>query len=112
MMKRLLVSLLIALGAVAFSAAPAFAAPVRATVEQKAKKETRTVTFKTSIHCQNCVKKLNDNVAFEKGVKDLKVSLDEKLVTITYNPSKTDEARLAKAIEKLGYTAQKTEPSR
>lgn len=112
MMKRLLISVLIVLGAVAFTSAPALATSAQATVEQKARKDTRTVTFKTSIHCQNCVKKINENVAFEKGVKDLKVSLDEKLVTITYNPSKTDEAKLAKAIEKLGYSAQKTEPAK
>lgn len=36
-----------------------------------------------------------------------KISLDEKRITITYNPAKTDEATLAKAIEKCGYTAEK-----
>lgn len=73
----------------------------------KAKKKTATVTFKTSIRCHNCVKKITENISFEKGVKDLSVSLDEKLVTITYDPSRTDEATLAKALEKLGYTVEK-----
>ena len=49
-------------------------------------------------------KKINDNIAFEKGVKDLSVSLDKKTVTISYDPSKTDEAKLKAALEKLGYT--------
>lgn len=73
------------------------------------KKKTETVTFKTSLHCDKCVKKVNENISFEKGVKDLSVSLSEKKVTICYDPSKTDEATLAKAIEKLGYSAEKVE---
>lgn len=76
-----------------------------------AKKKTVTVTYEVSMHCKKCVEKLNDNIAFMKGVEDLKVSLDEKTVTITYNPAKTDEAKLVKAIEKLGYTAKKKAPS-
>ena len=76
-----------------------------------AKKKTVTVTYEVSMHCRKCVEKLNDNIAFMKGVEDLKISLDEKTVTITYNPAKTDEAKLVKAIEKLGYTAKKKAPS-
>lgn len=75
--------------------------------DQKVKKEKKTVTYNVSMHCKNCVAKITDNVSFVKGVEDLKVSLDEKTVTITYNPAKTDEATLQKAIEKLGYTAEK-----
>ena len=76
-----------------------------------AKKKTVTVTYEVSMHCKKCVEKLNDNIAFMKGVEDLKVSLDEKTVTITYNLAKTDEAKLVKAIEKLGYTAKKKAPA-
>lgn len=42
-----------------------------------------------------------------KGVEDLKISLEDKTVAITFNPAKTDEETLAKAIEKCGYTAEK-----
>lgn len=116
-MKRIIITVLLGLFAVAFYAQPVLAEPGYATVLQdnnkkKADKKTATVTFKTTIHCKNCVKKVNDNIAFEKGVKDLKISLDEKLVTITYDPSKTDEATLAKALEKLGYKAEKAEPQK
>ena len=116
-MKRIIITVLLGLFAVAFYAQPVLAEPGYATVLQdnnkkKSDKKTATVTFKTTIHCKNCVKKVNDNIAFEKGVKDLKISLDEKLVTITYDPSKTDEATLAKALEKLGYKAEKAEPQK
>ena len=75
-------------------------------------KRTVTVTYNVSIHCQNCVEKVTDNISFLKGVEDLKVSLDKKTVVITYDPAKTDEATLQKAIEKLGYTAEKVAPDK
>ena len=83
---------------------PAAAATMAEKIEQNAKKAaTKTVTFNVSMHCKNCVKKINDNVAFEKGVKDLSVSLDSKTVTVTYDPARTDVAKLKAALEKLGY---------
>ena len=63
------------------------------------------VVFATSIHCANCGKKVQENIAFEKGVKDLKVDVPSKQVTVTFNPAKTDTVKLKKAINKLGYDA-------
>ena len=104
-MKRILIALFAA--ALLAPAMPAQAgASTIASVLAPAKKKTETVTFKTSIHCQKCVKKVMDNIAFEKGVKDLKVNLEEKLVTVTFDPSKTSAEALAKALVKLGYEAE------
>ena len=75
-----------------------------------AKKKTVTVTYEVNIHCKKCVEKLTDNLAYLKGVEDLKVSLEDKTVTITYNPAKTNEATLVQAIKKCGYSAVKREP--
>ena len=80
---------------------------VPSSIQVKKVKKTETVTFKVSMHCKNCVAKITDNISFLKGVEDLKVSLDQKTVTITYNPSKTSESTLQKALEKLGYTVEK-----
>ena len=66
------------------------------------------VTFLTDIHCQKCAQKIEDNVAFEKGVKDLKVNVKEKTVYIQYDSTKTDIPTLTKAIEKLGYQVLET----
>ena len=52
---------------------------------------------------ENCVKKVQENIPFEKGVKDLKISLDDKTVWVKYDPGKTTREKLAAAIEKLGY---------
>ena len=112
-MKKIVFVLMIVLASMAFSSAAfgldssASGYHPSAALSAKAKKKTAVVTFKTSIRCHNCVKKITENISFEKGVKDLSVSLDEKLVTITYDPSRTDEATLAKALEKLGYTVEK-----
>ena len=106
-MKKILVTLILALGALSFNAAPLFAASAESTVlQQSKKKKTQTVTFKVSMRCKNCVKKITDNISFEKGVKDLQVVLEDKTVTITYDPAKTNPETLKKAIEKLGYKVE------
>jgi copper chaperone CopZ len=46
---------------------------------------------------------------YEKGVKDMKVSLDNKTIWISYEDSKTNKENLAKALEKLGYPAKEVE---
>ncbi len=69
----------------------------------KKKGEVKEVTFNVHLHCENCVKKVQENIAFEKGVKDLDVSLEEQTVAIKYDAAKTSEATLKAAIEKLGY---------
>ena len=66
------------------------------------------VTFVTNIDCPRCAQKIEDNVAFEKGVKDLKVNVKEKTVYIQYDSTKTDVSTLTKAIEKLGYQVLET----
>ena len=70
---------------------------------KKAKREVKEVVFSVHLHCNNCVKKVQENIAFEKGVKDLKVSLEEQTVAVKYDPSKTSEQTLKAAIESLGY---------
>ena len=48
------------------------------------------VVFASTIHCANCGKKVQENIAFEKGVKDLAVDVEGKTITVTFNPAKTD----------------------
>ncbi len=69
---------------------------------KKAKAEIKEVTFNVSIHCKNCLRKLQENIAFERGVKDLHVCLEDQIVAIKYDASKTNEDVLMKAIVKLG----------
>ena len=73
---------------------------------EKKQKKVEEVTFLTYLHCENCKKKVQENIAFEKGVKSLEVSLEDQTIKIGYDPQKTDADKLAKAIEKLGYEAR------
>lgn len=69
--------------------------------QKKAKVELKEVNFHVHLHCANCVKKVQDNIAFEKGVKDLHVTTHS--ILIKYDPAKTSEETLKAAVEKLGY---------
>ena len=70
---------------------------------KKKKGEIKEVTFVVEIDCENCAKKITENVSFEKGVKDLKVTLADKTVALKYDAAKTSEAALKASIEELGY---------
>lgn len=69
----------------------------------KKKREVKDVTFNVYLHCESCVEKVQENIAFEKGVKGLEVSLENQTVAIKYDAAKTSEAQLKEAIEELGY---------
>lgn len=65
----------------------------------------QSVTFDTSLKCEDCVTKMFDNLPHEKGVVDLEVSYEEKLVTIVFNKSETSVDELADKINEMGYSA-------
>lgn len=95
-MKKSLIIIMTALMAFAVSS---FAGP-------KKKGELKEVTFSVHLHCTNCVKKVQENIAFEKGVKDLHVCLEDQIVYIKYDSAKTSEEKLKAAVEELGYKVQ------
>lgn len=68
---------------------------------KKVQTEIKEVNFHVHLHCANCVEKVKAHIAFEKGVKDLNVTTHS--IAIKYDASKTSEATLKAAIEKLGY---------
>ena len=78
--------------------------------DKNKKKKTEEVVFLTDIHCENCKKKIEKNISWEKGVKDLRIDLDDKKVTILYDPAKTNPENLQAAIEKLGYACEIVAP--
>ena len=73
----------------------------------KAKKTKVTTKFLvTNMSCENCVKKIEKNIAFEKGVIDLKSDLKTTTVAVTYNPDKTSDEKLIAAFKKINYNAK------
>lgn len=63
------------------------------------------VSIKTSAICEMCKETLEYDLAFEKGVKNATLNLADKVMTIIYNPKKTDENKIRKRISKVGYHA-------
>ncbi|MEO9485083.1 MAG: heavy-metal-associated domain-containing protein [Ekhidna sp.] len=63
------------------------------------------IEIKTSAICEMCQYTLEKDLAFEKGVKEATLNLDDKVMSITYNPKKTDPETLRKRITKVGYHA-------
>lgn len=76
----------------------------KAKTEQKA--EHKTVVFATSLDCPNCAKKVENTLPYVKGVKDVKIELLTREVTVTYDTKKCDEATLIAAFEKIDIKAE------
>ncbi|MFV0469866.1 MAG: cation transporter [Dysgonomonas sp.] len=71
--------------------------------DTKKKNDKEQVTFDVSMHCVSCQKKIERQVAFEKGVSDLKVDFPNKTVWVEYKSDKTDADKIKTYIESLGY---------
>ena len=65
----------------------------------------KEVKIKTSAICGMCKSRIERNLAFEKGVKEANLDVKSKIVTIKYNPAKTNVAKLKANISKTGYDA-------
>ena len=70
-------------------------------------KTLKTLVVKTNpeIHCENCEKKIKDNIRFEKGVKEIVTNLDDKTVSIKFDADKVSVETLLVAFEKISYKA-------
>lgn len=65
----------------------------------------KEVKIKTSAICEMCKERIERNLAFEKGIKESNLDLKDKVVTVRYNPKKTDVNKIKANISKTGYDA-------
>ena len=82
-----------------------FALSINLQAQTKKDQSKKTVMFNVSMHCESCQRKIEKNIAYEKGVKDMAVKLEDKTVTIKFDTLKTNESKLIKAFNDLGYEA-------
>ncbi len=68
----------------------------------KVKKGEKTVLIQADIECNNCKAKIEKNMAFVKGVQDVKADVSTNLITVVYDPAKIKEADILKEVKKLG----------
>lgn len=66
---------------------------------------TDTLKIKTSAQCEDCKERIENKLNFTKGVKSAKLDIQTKIVTVIYDPSKTNPAAIRTAISKVGYDA-------
>ena len=68
-------------------------------------KDLKTIVFTTQppMSCENCENKIKGNLRFEKGVKDIRTSVANQEVKITFDPEKTNQKALETAFGKIGY---------
>lgn len=77
------------------------------TMAAKPAAETKTTVFSTDIHCEHCANKILTNVpSLGKGVKDVKVDVPAKEVTVTYDAAKNSDENLVRALASLKVKAQ------
>ncbi len=69
------------------------------------KNSKQTVLFSVPMHCMSCKNKIEKNMAFEKGVTDMKVDFSSQTVSITFKTDKNSVEGLIAAFKKLGYDA-------
>jgi copper chaperone CopZ len=69
------------------------------------KEKFATIEIKTSAVCDMCIDPIEGALAYEKGVKKSKLNVKSKIVTVKYNPGKTDPDKIRKAISLAGYDA-------
>ncbi|XP_070510055.1 copper-transporting ATPase 1 isoform X2 [Chironomus tepperi] len=66
--------------------------------------DTATTTISIyGMKCNNCVKKIEENMRKEPGVLNIKVHLEDKQANINYDSHVTNPSQLTAAIKKLGF---------
>ena len=70
-----------------------------------ARKNDAFVKIRTSAVCGQCKDRIEQGLAFEKGIKNVTLDVDTKIAAVTYNPEKTNPAKIRSLISKLGYDA-------
>ncbi len=72
-----------------------------------------TTVFVTDIDCEHCVKKIMNNVpSLGKGIKDVKVDLPKKEVTVIYDGSKNSDENIVKGFATIKVKAEPKRPLR
>ncbi|MBI9068853.1 MAG: copper ion binding protein [Salinivirgaceae bacterium] len=68
-------------------------------------KEVKKVMYECDIDCISCKENIMKNIPYEKGIKNISIDLDQKLVTVDFKEGKNTSEGIRKAIEKLGYSS-------
>lgn len=69
------------------------------------KTEEKKIEIKTSAICGMCKSTIEKKLSMEAGVTSSKLDVKTKIVTVTFDPTKTSLEKIKKAITMAGYDA-------
>lgn len=75
-----------------------------ATFAQK-KDSFKIVKLQTSAHTEMCKAKIEKTLAYEKGIIESELDRESQILTVKYNPDKTDVKKIITVITSLGHDA-------
>lgn len=79
--------------------------------QQKKEKKQEVVEFRLDeIICPNCKKKIDNNIAFERGVTGINYGEDGNTVQIKYRADRTDAKKLQTAFERVKLNVVEAKP--
>lgn len=79
--------------------------------QQKKEKKQEVVEFTLNeVICPNCKRKIDNNIAFEKGVTGITYGEDGSTVQIKYRTDRTDPEKLQSAFEKVKLEVVEAKP--
>ena len=85
----------------------AMGAGITMAAEKSEPKKMVTTVFSADVDCEHCVKKIMDNVpSLGKGIKDVKVNLEKKEITVVYDGSKNSDENIVKGLASLKVKAE------
>ena len=66
----------------------------------------KEIKIKVFMDCEGCKSKIEKELPKAEGVSKVSADLKSKIVTINYDPAKTNKDKLVAAIEKIGYKTE------
>lgn len=79
---------------------------VQPNVYAQKKNDIKVVKLQTSAHTEMCKAKIEKTLAYEKGIIKSELDRESQILTVTYNPNKTDVNNIIKVITNLGHEAK------
>ena len=77
-----------------------------AVAQKKSDAQFKTTVFVTDVDCETCAKKIDNSLPYQKGVKEVKVDVSTRQVTVTYDATKSSDDALIKAFKKIKINAE------
>ena len=67
--------------------------------------QTKQIEVKSSLQCEMCSQNIFNGLSSIKGVKNIKINLEEQIIEVKYNSKKIDVNKIEESITNIGYDA-------